>query len=60
MDELVKKILENNPENLEGAELLLYNLAYQISIHPISWDLEKISALVKMVEEKLEDLEDSE
>ena len=59
MDVLIRKILREEPTQLEGADLLLYNLAYQINAHSsIEWSVDQISAILEGFENELDSEEE--
>ncbi len=53
-----QRILSSDPQDLEGEDLLLYNLAFQMKQHDcIPWDIDNINFAVSGFEETLDDLE---
>jgi hypothetical protein len=55
---VLAKILSQDPEDLGGVELLLFNIAYQLTTHDqIEWTAVFISEFINGLEETLEDLE---
>lgn len=53
-------ILQQNPEELSGRDLLMFNLAFHVSQHEIDWDNATISEIVSSFEKDLDRVEEDQ